>query len=381
MKLIYNNNTELSVFDILILSSDTLGWIHTIVLLMFIIPAFIVSFETIKRFRGLRKVPYKDEFQTKIYASYKERTTRCVFLFWFLSVEVLYFLSYNVGTLLEHFVSSNSNITIGTNCTMEEGTILSESFSTDPITLLSNLIASLHTSLIVYYLEILCILLLYLRMGLREEIEYRKLALLVISSTGYWFVTLILYALPWTVAIGYAVIMISSQIFIIISIKQTKKLLRELKFKIQDLMHVNDRILQPVKERILLRKKYRYFLFNLIAAFQILILCSLFFKTPFNFIQSIFFNSCFFAVVYGVSIPSCIIEFLYPIYHGYEYTVVVMEQVSSCIFFLMMIVFNVHLAAVLVWNKYKTKSRWRYGGTASLRKQLVNSTEFNYYLH
>ena len=120
---------------------------------MFIIPAFIVSFETIKRFRGLRKVPYKDEFQTKMYACYKERTTRCVFLFWFLSAEVLYFLSYNVGTLLEHFVSSNSNITIGTNCTMEEGTMLSESFSTDPITLLSNLIASLHTSLIVYYLH------------------------------------------------------------------------------------------------------------------------------------------------------------------------------------------------------------------------------------
>ena len=68
MKIIYQNNTEQSAFDIAVLSSDILGGIHTIALFILIIPAVLVSCNTIKRFRGLRKVPYKDEFQTKVYA-------------------------------------------------------------------------------------------------------------------------------------------------------------------------------------------------------------------------------------------------------------------------------------------------------------------------
>ena len=371
MQVIYKNNTELSVFHVLILSSDILGGIHTIVLLILTIPAILVSINTVKSFRGLRRVPNKDEFQTKMYASYKERTTRCAFLFWFLSVEVLYFLSYNVGTFIEQFVSTNSNITIGANCTMEEGTMLSESFSTDPITLLSNLIASLHTSLIVYYLEILCILLLYLRMGLREKIEYRKLTLLGISSTGYWFVTLILYSLPWTVAMGYAVIVVSSQIFIVISIKQTKRLLIELKFKIQDLANMDNRQLQLVREQIILRKRYKYFLYNLIAAFQILIWNFLIVQMPYGFIQNITLNSCYYEVVYGLEIPSYIEDFLNLIYDQYEFAVIIIQELSHCIFFLLMITFYTHLATILLLHKYRKKSKWRFGGTASLQERLI----------
>ena len=215
--------------------------------------------------------------------NYKERATRCMFLLWFLSVEVSYFLTYNLGTILEQFVSANSRLTIGTNCTLEGGTFLSESFSTNPITLLSNLIASLHMSLNVYYLEILCILVLYLRMALKEKIKYRKLVLFVIISTLYWIATMILYTLPWTVAMGYAIITISSQILIVIAFKQTKKLLRELKFKIQDLFHADDRKVQPVKEQIKLRRKYQYFLFYLIAAFQLLISNHLIVQMPYYF--------------------------------------------------------------------------------------------------
>ena len=382
MQLIYRNDTELSVFSTLVLLSDILGGIQLLVLLVLLIAAFLVSFDTIKKFRGLRRVPYKDEFQTKIYGSYKERVTRCVFLFWFLSVDVLYFLTYNLGTFLEHYVSSNIQIKIGANCTMIEGTILSESFSTNPITQSSNLLGSIHLSFNVYYLEILCILLLYLRMGLKGEIQCKKLAFLVVISTLYWIVTLIPYVLPWTVTIGYALIMISSQIFIVVSIKQTRKLLREIKFKIQDLIHANDIKIQPIKEHILLKRRYKYFLLYLITAFQILVLNALVFKVPFNFVQNIFFNSCFYKVVYGVTIPPSIVDFINPNYHIYEYTEAVMTEITTCIFFLMMVVFNVHLAAVLVRDKYinNNNNKWRYGGTASLRKRLVNPTDFNYYL-
>ena len=371
MQIIYRNNTEVSVFNIMILLSDILGGIHTIVLLILFIPAIIVSSDRIKRFRNLRRIPYKDGFQIKIYASYKERVTRCVFLFWFLSVEVLYFLTYNIGSLIEQFVSSNSNISIGTNCTMEQGTFLSESFSTDSITLLSNLIASLHVSLNVYYLEILCILLLYLRMGLQDKIDYRKLIKLAISSTIYWIVTLILYMLPWTVAMGYAVIIISSQIFIVITVKQTRKLLRELRFKIQDLAHMDNRKLQPVIELTILHNKYKYFLFNLIAVFQIQISNCLIIQMPYYFIQNITLNSCYYKVVYGVEIPSCIEKIMNLIFDQYEFAVIMIDELCLCLFFLLMIAFYIHLAAVLLINKYRTKRRWRFGGTASLNEPLL----------
>ena len=372
MKIIYQNNTEQSAFDIAVLSSDILGGIHTIALFILIIPAVLVSFNTIKRFRGLRKVPYKDEFQTKIYASYKERATRCMFLLWFLSVEVSYFLTYNLGTILEQFVSANSRLTIGTNCTLEAGTFLSESFSTNPITLLSNLIASLHMSLNVYYLEILCILVLYLRMALKEKIKYRKLVLFVIISTLYWIATMILYTLPWTVAMGYAIITISSQILIVIAFKQTKKLLRELKFKIQDLFHADDRKVQPVKEQIKLRRKYQYFLLYLIAAFQLLISNHLIVQMPYYFIQNIALNSCYYRVVYGVKIPSCIEYFLNLAFNEYEFAVVMIQGISDCLFFLLMVIFYIHLCTVLLLNKYRTKDKWRFGGTANLKEPLIN---------
>ena len=48
-----------------------------------------------------------------------------------------------------------------------------------------------------------------------------------------------------------------------------------------------------------------------------------------------------------------------------------MELITQFIFFLMMIVLNIHLAAVLVWNKYKTKVNGDISALMSILITLV----------
>ena len=365
------NLTDDIIHKYSLLPSEILGGIHTLLLLVQIIPAVIFTYETIKKYRGLRKVDYEDDFTIKMQAWYTERLYRCVILDWFLIVEVAYFLSYNLGTILEQYASSNTNFTLSDECIVEENTILSESFSLNPITLISNLAASIHNSLIVYYLEILVIMLIYLKMALQENIKKKIIYSLAAKATMYWLLTTILFTLPWTTNIGCAVIALSSQIFIVIAIRKTRDLLKTFRFKIQDLTHMESTNWNPVKELKDLVRKYKYFLFNIISTFQILVARDVLLVIPYGFIESIALNSCYYRVSYGIEIPKNLVKFLNSIFDDYQAIEILLEEISLSLFFILMILFNLHLAAVIIAGKRRVKSKWRYGGTIDLKSQLI----------
>ena len=364
-----NLNLEI-IYKYLLLPSEILGGVHTILLLVQIIPAVILTYETIKKYRRLDKLNYQDGFTAKVQAWYTERLCRCVLLDWFLTVEVAYFLSYNLGIILEQYASSNKNVILSDECIVEENTLLSESFSLDPVTIISNLVASTHNSLIVYYLEILVILLIYLKMALEEKINKKKLYYLATKATAYWIFTMILFALPWTINIGCALITISSQILIVIAIKKTKELLRSFRFKIQDLTHMENNKWNPVKELKVLVRKYKYFLFTIISFFQISVAGRILLQTPYGFIESIALNSCYYRVAYGIEIPKDLVNVVNSIFDYYQAIEIILEQVTLTIFFVLMIYFNIHLAVVIIAGKFRVKRKWRFGGT-DLRSPLL----------
>ena len=371
IQMILTNFTEELIYKYSLLPSEILGGIHTLLLIVQVLPAVIFTYETIKKYRRLKKCNYEDDFTIKMQAWYTERMCRCVILDWFLTVEVAYFVSYNLGVVLEQYGNSNKNFTLSDECIVEENTILSESFSLNPATDVSNLVASVHNSLIVYYLEIFVILLIYLKMGLDENINKKKLYLFAVKATIYWIFTIILFSLPWTTNIGCAVIAISSQIFIVIAIKKTKELLRTFRFKIQDLTHMEDNTWNPVKELKVLVRKYKYFLFNIISIFQILVFRGVLLRTPYGFIESIALNSCYYRVMYGIEISKNLVDFLSPVFDYYQAAELILEEISLSIFFFLMILFNIHLAMVLVAGKLRVKNKWRYGGTADVRSPLL----------
>ena len=371
LKMISTNLTHDIIYEYSLLLCEILNGIHTILLLIQIIPAVIFTYETIKKYRGLKKANYEDNYTIKMQAWYTEKLCRCVILDWFLTVEVAYFLSYNLAIILEHYIIPNTNVTLSEECVVEEKTILSESFSSNPTHIIINLVASTHNSLIVYYLEILVILLIYLKMALEEKINKKRIYLLAAKATAYWIFTIIVFSLPWTANIGCAIIGISSQILIVIAIRKTKQLLITFRFKIQDLTHTANNNCYPVKELRNLVRKYKYSLFSIISIFQLLVARNLLLLTPYVFIESIALNSCYYRAMYEIVIPNGLVSFLNSFFNGYQAIEIILEEVTINLFFILMIFFNIHLAMIIIAGKIRVKTKWRYGGHTDLRRPLV----------